>query len=195
MGPLKKYAAVAFALLALLLLVIPTGCGGGEISTPMADAQVPEVVEVTNVATSTTEPLPFDALSTFESKDPFVVKYAPPQSTSSSVTSTTLAATTTTVTAPPVTNPSNTTTTMPPASTTTTVLHSLKVISVETIGGQPVVTFEVDRSVYADRREGDIVSTSWGQIKVVDVDPEAAEVVFLHGSEIRVLKVGQEYLQ
>lgn len=194
-------------MLVVLLLaagLTASGCGGNE---PEPTAGLEEVVLVANTpaasTTTTTSPVGFDSLSTFESKDPFVprivkVSATPAASGGASDTTTTSDGSTTTS----VPGSSSTSTTAPPSSTTTstptkvtTPLHSLKVLSIGVANGVPVVTFEVDDVVYEDRREGDIESTPWGQIKVVDIDPEAQEVVFLHGSEIRVLKVGEEYLK
>jgi hypothetical protein len=162
-------------------------------------------VEVATVAatTSSTAPLPYDSLSTFESKDPFIPRVVAAASSGSS-SNTTVPGSTPTTAAPgsatttTVPTGQTTSTTLPAPQTTTTVappLHSLEVISIEVYSGQPVVTFKVDGTTYESKREGDIVSTSWGQIKVVDIEPEAQEAVFLHGSEIRVLKVGQEFLK
>jgi hypothetical protein len=199
-GTSKGRSLAALLLVTLLVAVGLTGCGGDdqattELSSPTAGAQV-EVLPV--AATTTTAPLSYDALSTFESKDPFVPKVV--EVTQSSSSATTVPGSPTTTAAPTTTTTVGTTpTTAPQQPTTTTTLapplHSLKVMSIETYSGQPVVTFKVDGVTYQSKREGDIVATSWGQIKVIDVDPDAAEVVFLHGSEIRVLKVGQEYLK
>jgi len=40
-----------------------------------------------------------------------------------------------------------------------------------------------------------MVSTSWGQIKVIDIDPDTQTVILLHGSETRVMQVGQAILK
>ena len=77
----------------------------------------------------------------------------------------------------------------------TTPLHSLKVLSIDEVNGEPVVTFEVDGVVYEDKHEGDVVSTSWGQIEVVEIDAANQTVVFLHGSETRTLAVGEQFLK
>jgi hypothetical protein len=206
-GTRRALTVTSLVLLALVVGIGLTGCGGdGEPTADLASPSGAIVVEAATVAatTTTTAPLPYDALSTFESKDPFIPRVVE-VSGSSGGSATTLAGGTTNTTAAPA---STTTTQAPSGSTTTSVtnpptptttlappLHSLKVVSIETYSGQPVVTFRIDGVAYQSKREGDIVSTSWGQIKVIDIDPDAREVVFLHGSEIRVLKVGQEFLK
>ncbi len=180
---LNKTAKLLLLSLLGLLVLAALGCGGGEEaateSTPVAEEAAPAAAPPAQpVSVSTTVPLVVDALSTFESKDPFV-----PQS---------------------VTNPggggSNTVTTSGSTATTapssvSNALHSLKVLSIDAVNDIPVVTFEVDDVIYTEREEGDTVDTSWGQIKVIEIDAEDQVVVFLHGSETRSLGVGQEYLK
>jgi len=132
-----------------------------------------------------------DELSTFQSKDPFRQQALPPTSTTAgtgSTTTTSSGGTTTT------TSGGGTTSTTHPSGVTTP-LHSLKVLSIDEVNGEPVVTFEVDGVIYEDTHEGDVVSTSWGQIEVVEIDPVAQTVTFLHGSETRTLAVGEEFLK
>jgi hypothetical protein len=74
----------------------------------------------------------------------------------------------------------------------TSATHSLKVLSIDVVNGTPVVTFEVDGTTYADKEVGDVFNTSWGQIKVISINPQAQTVTFLHGSEVRTMGVGQE---
>jgi hypothetical protein len=94
------------------------------------------------------------------------------------------------------------TTTTTQATTTTTAphgtnneLHSLKILSISTINGSPVVTFQVDSTVYSDVQKGDTVSTSFGQIKVLDINTSSQTVTLLHGSETELLSVGQTILK
>ena len=47
--------------------------------------------------------------------------------------------------------------------------HTLKILSVKEVGGAPACTFKVDSTIYKDQRVGDVVSTSWGQIQVVEI--------------------------
>jgi hypothetical protein len=70
-------------------------------------------------------------------------------------------------------------------------LHSLKILSISTVSGVAVVTFRVDSTTYKDKRAGDVVSTTWGQVKVVDINTSSKVVTLLHGSETLILGVGQ----
>jgi hypothetical protein len=147
-----------------------------------------------------------EAFSTFNSKDPFIQQAVPPTSESSTTTEingnttttsgsgTTTTRYTTTTRWTTTTRPSGTTsTTKPPTTTTTTPPHAhyLKVLSVGVVGNADAVTFQVDNSIYKDKREGDVVSSSWGQIQVLDINSTSKVVTLLHGSETRVLTVGQ----
>lgn len=165
-----------------------------------------------------------EQLSTFKLKDPFIqqaVSTAEPSTTTPPTTYATTTTTrpgatttiycpttvtwhhTTTTTSRPstttTTHPPTTTTTKPPLTTTTATtvlyLHMLKILSIEEVDGRPVVTFQVDNSVYKDRGIGDVVSTSWGQIKVLDLNSTSKVVTLLHGSETLVLSAGQEIYQ
>ena len=77
----------------------------------------------------------------------------------------------------------------------TTPQHSLKVLSIDEVNGEAVVTFTVDGVTYQDKHEGDVVSTSWGQIEVIEIDAGSQTVVFLHGSETVTLAVGQQIVK
>jgi hypothetical protein len=59
------------------------------------------------------------------------------------------------------------------------------------VSGAAAVTLQVDSSVYKDKRIGSVISTSWGQIKVLDVNVSSKVVTLLHGSETLNLIVGQ----
>ncbi|MCL5736785.1 MAG: hypothetical protein M1274_14610, partial [Actinobacteria bacterium] len=78
-------------------------------------------------------------------------------------------------------------------STTTTVAHThtLKILSISTVSGAAVVTFRVDNTTYQNKHAGDVVSTTWGQIKVLDISTSSKVVTLLHGSETLTLGVGQ----
>jgi len=81
-----------------------------------------------------------------------------------------------------------------PTSTTSTTaphVHTLKVLGVAQVGGAAAVTVLVDSSVYKDKRIGSVISTSWGQIKILDVNVGSKVVTLLHGSETLNLVVGQ----
>jgi hypothetical protein len=179
------------AVLALLLLL--EGCSGGSDET--TTTTLPPQGTVTTVAggettTGSTIPVAIDQLSTFQSKDPFRQQALPPTTATTATggsTTTTGGGSTTTTTG------GSTTTTHP--SDVTTPMHSLKVLSIDEVNGEPVVTFEVDGVIYEDKHEGDVVSTSWGQIEVVEIDAANQTVVFLHGSETRTLAVGEQFLK
>ena len=180
------------AVLALLLLL--EGCigGGDETTTTTLPPQQGTMTTVAGGETTTgsTIPVAIDELSTFQSKDPFRQQALPPTTATTAAggsTTTTAGGSTTTTTG------GSTTTTHP--SDVTTPLHSLKVLSIDEVNGEPVVTFEVDGVIYEDKHEGDVVSTSWGQIEVVEIDAENQTVVFLHGSETRTLAVGEQFLK
>ena len=51
------------------------------------------------------------------------------------------------------------------------------------VDGAPAVTFQVDNNVYEDQRVGDTVSTSWGDVTVVDINTDAKMVTLLHGGK------------
>lgn len=179
------------ALLVAAMALLVGGCifGGDEV-TDTTQPVAPADTTPTSVTGDTTA-VALDELSTFQSKDPFKQQALPPTSTttgSGGTTTTTGSGTTTT------TGTGGTTTTTKPSGVKTS-LHSLKVLSIDVVNGVPVVTFEVDDTVYEDRKEGDVVSTSWGQIEVVSIDAQGQTVVFLHGSETRTLAVGQEFLK
>jgi hypothetical protein len=203
MGREKRAPMGLWACLLVLVVALAAGCGAGA----QASEQIPDYAEPDGTApgddaltTTSTVPLAFDELSTFESKDPFVAKVVASVSKASAAPAGTV--TTAPGTTPTTANPGSTTTTLAGQTTATTApskvttaLHSLKVLSIETVNEEPVVTFEVDDVVYQDRREAEVVSTSWGQVQVVEIDAEGQGVVLLHGSETRVLKVGQEFLK
>lgn len=197
--------AVAVALVILAVALSVGACSGGGATTttafapvvtePAAGATVVTVAE--NTTTGSTVPAAIDELSTFKSKDPFRQQALPPTTRATTANTNATTATTgetgTTRTTTRTTVHYSTTTTHP--SSVTTPLHSLKVLSIDQVNGEAVVTFQVDGTVYADKHEGAVVSTSWGQIEVVDIDAANQRVVFLHGSETRTLAVGESFLK
>lgn len=187
--------------------MLAIGCAAGGGDGPTA-AQL-ETGASPTVAALSQNPNVADAelLSTFKSKDPFIQQNVEVSTTTTTSTPGGSGGTTTTRVSPTTTYrpnittttryipwpPASTTTTKPPATTTTTAphLHTLKILSVGDVGGSAAVTFQVDSSVYKDRRIGDVVSSSWGQIKVLDLSPASKVATLLHGSETLVLSVGQ----
>ncbi|MFH0916810.1 MAG: hypothetical protein V1912_10235, partial [bacterium] len=143
-----------------------------------------------------------EALSTFKSKDPFIPQAVPPSTsttgpgspgTTSPGTGTTSYGTTTTYRGPATTYHVTTSTTAPPTTTTTAPhRHSLRILSVEVVSGAAAVTLQVDNSVYKNKRVGDVISTSWGQIKVLDLSTASKVATLMHGSETLVLSAGQQ---
>ena len=196
-----RFSPILAGLLLIVALALSIGgCSGGGATTTTAPAQQAIGSTAVTVATSTGSTLPaaIDELSTFKSKDPFRQQALPPTTLATSTSSTTATtggngSTTTTTYHSTTTTYHSTTTTQP--SSVTTPLHSLKVLSIDEVNGEPVVTFQVDGTVYDDKHEGAVVSTSWGQIEVVDIDAVNQKVVFLHGSETRTLAVGESFLK
>ena len=190
-------------LLALAAGLVTVGCfGGGEDSDTVTTLSVGAASgsdTTTTLFAVDSEADENAALSTFRSKDPFIQQAQPPVST----TATTSGGSPGTTGGSPTTRPPSSTsttqgggggtTTTVPTSTSTTAphAHTLKVLSIAEVGGKPAVTFQVDGSVYRDKRIGDVVSTSWGQIKVLDISTSSRVTTLLHGSETVVLGVGQ----
>jgi len=188
---------IVLALLLAAGIVALSGCmgigGGGEEPADTTVVSTSDTLAEGDAETQTATTLvSLDSMSTFKSKDPFVQQALPPTTTTTGSGGTT--STTTTTGSSTSTTESGTTSTTQP-SEVDTPLHSLRVLSIDVINDTPVVTFEVDGTVYEDREIGDIVSTSWGDIEVVDIDAGAQLVTFLHGSETRILGTGQEFLK
>ncbi len=193
-----RVSTILSGLLALVaLLVLLQGCSGGDdttTTTALPPSETTTTIAPGETTTGSTVPVAIDELSTFQSKDPFRQQALPPTTAttkagSSSTTSTTAHSSTTSTTS----HSSSTTTTHP--SDVTTPQHSLKVLSIDEVNGEAVVTFTVDGVTYQDKHEGDVVSTSWGQIEVIEIDAGSQTVVFLHGSETVTLAVGQQIVK
>lgn len=207
MKPKSYSSAVAAILVVLGLVSALVGCASGNDSATETTLR-PVTTEVVSGGAGSNTPstasgtgLDADALSTFRSKDPFIqqavtatttVTTVPPTNTTG-FTTTTYRGTTSTYYRPTTTTSHGvTTTTVKPTTTTVRHLHSLKILSIGTVSGSPAVTFQVDNSVYKDRRAGDVVSTSWGQVKVVDINTTSKVATLLHGSETLIMTVGQQ---
>ena len=202
----RRVAAMLLLLAGLSMSLIGCGDDASDEMSDQTSSQLQRPATTTTVASPVQSPTDADAeqLSTFVSKDPFIqqnVEVSTTTTTTSggpgSSTSTTRVTPTTTYRPGTTTTtrhiPGTTSTTRPPSTTTTTAahLHTLKILSVGDVGGAPAVTFQVDTSIYKDRRVGDVVSSSWGQIKVLDLSPSSKVATLLQGSEILVLSVGQ----
>jgi len=213
---LKSPQSIIVAALLVVGLALPVqGCIGVR-TEGFATTQSPETTLQTDEEPTSPEAgdslagLDPEAFSTFESKDPFVQQAAAPDTTTpttptpptssgatttpSYATNTTFYLTTTTAHGGTNTTAHGTTTTAKPSTTTTTAphTHTLKILSIATIGGAAAVTLQVDNSVYKDKRVGDAISTSWGQVKILDLSTASKVATILHGSETLVLTVGQQ---
>jgi hypothetical protein len=199
LGRRRRVIGVLAVLLVVSVTAVAGACAGGDsMSTTNLPASTGRTTTSTTlVAMDGSGELgtQADALSTFKSKDPFIQQALPTTSTSETIPPVDNSTTSTyyTTTSYHTTTTSHTTTTRWSTTTTTAAhLHSLKVLSVATMSGAATVTFKVDSTVYKDKRAGDVVSSTWGQIKVVDVNVAGKVVTLLHGSETLTLSVGQQ---
>lgn len=76
-------------------------------------------------------------------------------------------------------------------STSYAVSHSIRALSIETHNGVPSATIVVDGTTFAAEKVGAVVTTSWGQIKVVGINGPAQTVTILHADVQVTLRVGQ----
>lgn len=186
---------IAVSLLGILCLVLGVlGCGS--VSTTTLTPGASTTAKPVPATTTTTEVVVLDLLSTFEAKDPFI-QQAVSTTTTTKATTTTKPGTTTTKPGTTSTTGSGTTSTTGSGSTTTTVSsrHSMKALSISTTNGVSTATIEVDDVVYQNKPVGEILNTGWGQVKITRIDVSAQAVTVLHGSETRVLYVGQEIIK
>jgi hypothetical protein len=192
-------------LLAAVLLVagsatLLAGCmgAGGTSSSPSSLRQARVATTAQSVADASQQPVvvgPADSYSSFQSKDPFVQQQVVTattqrQSQTPSRPPVVTPSTTPTTQAPGATTTSSTSTTttsIPTTSTTSFFAHMIQVLAVGVVGDVPAVTFQVDNNVYPDQREGDSVSTSWGDVKVVGINTDAKVVTLLHEGQTLTL--------
>jgi hypothetical protein len=78
-------------------------------------------------------------------------------------------------------------------SSTTQGGHTISVTHIDSQNGVAVATIVVDGKTYADKKAGDVFSTSWGDIKIVSVDAAGQTVTILHGDVTLTLPVGQTF--
>jgi hypothetical protein len=71
----------------------------------------------------------------------------------------------------------------------------LQILQVHDVSGTAAVTFQVDNNVYQDQHVGDKVSTSWGDVTVVDIDTTAKVVTLLHDSQTLTMAETQVLFQ
>ena len=69
--------------------------------------------------------------------------------------------------------------------------HSITVLSITSQNGVAVVTFEVDGKTYADKTQGAVIVTSWGEIEVIAINVNAQTVTIMHGDQTLTLHAGQ----
>jgi hypothetical protein len=69
--------------------------------------------------------------------------------------------------------------------------HSITVLSINSQDGVAVATFEVDGKTYSDKKQGDVFSTSWGEIEILSINVNAQTVTILHGDQTLTLHAGQ----
>jgi hypothetical protein len=202
--PRLHRSVIVATLLVLGLGALIAGCmGAGEDADTTQGATIAQQSTSPSTASLSAAALnrvDGELLSTFKSKDPFIQQALPPTTTSTTsgggVTTTTSGGGSTTTTHFTTTTyrpPSTTTTTHVSTTTTTTAphRHTLKILSVGVVDGAAAVTFQVDNSIYKDKNKGDVVSSSWGQIQVLDINTTSKVVTLLQGSETLVLTVGQ----
>jgi hypothetical protein len=191
---IKAIVVVALVVTGLVLAI--GGCGGGGAAATSTTASSAVLPSTATTTTTVLAALPLDELSTFESKDPFIQQAVPTTAASSTTTGTgptTTSHSTTTTQHTTTTHSGSTSSTIP--TSVTSPSHSLKVLSIDVINGTPVVTIQVDGTVYADKKVGASFSTGWGGIKILAIDPQAQTVTLLHGSETLTLRVGQSILK
>ncbi len=192
----KRALQSAVLMLGGLALVLSACFGSGGEGTGASPEKTSAAARTTTVTTASAAVSfgPADPYSTFRSKDPFIQQAQPPSTTSTTQAAPTSTVSSTTSTTSSSSTTTSTATTSTTASTTTTTsffAHLLQVLSVTTYEGGPAVTFQVDNTVYRNHRVGDVVSTSWGQIKVLEIDTVSKVVKLLHGSETLELREGQ----
>ena len=69
--------------------------------------------------------------------------------------------------------------------------HSITVLSISSQNGVAVATFEVDGKTYSDKEQGDVFSTSFGEIEVLSINVNAQTVTIMHGDQTLTLHAGQ----
>lgn len=69
--------------------------------------------------------------------------------------------------------------------------HTISVLSITSSNGAAMATFEVDRKTYADKKVGDVFSTSAGEIQVIAINGDAQTVTIVLGDQTLTLRAGQ----
>jgi hypothetical protein len=69
--------------------------------------------------------------------------------------------------------------------------HTISVLSITSSNGIAMATFEVDGKTYADKKVGDVFSTSAGEIQVIAINVDAQTVTIVLGDQTLTLRAGQ----
>jgi hypothetical protein len=69
--------------------------------------------------------------------------------------------------------------------------HSISVLSVTSQNGTALVTLEVDGKTFSDLQQGEVISTSWGEIEIVSININSQTVTIRHGDQTLTLHAGQ----
>jgi hypothetical protein len=69
--------------------------------------------------------------------------------------------------------------------------HTISVLSVTSSNGVALATIEVDGKTYPDKKVGVVISTSWGQVKILAINVSAQTVTVMHGDQTVTLRAGQ----
>jgi len=69
--------------------------------------------------------------------------------------------------------------------------HSISVLSITSSNGAAMATFEIDGKTYADKKVGDVFSTSAGEIQVIAINGDAQTVTIVLGDQSLTLRAGQ----
>lgn len=79
------------------------------------------------------------------------------------------------------------------SSTTTSTAsgHSITVLSINESNGTSLVSLEIDKKTYTDKKTGQTFSTTWGEVKVLSIDQAAQTVTIMHGDQTITLRAGQ----
>lgn len=186
---IRLFAAMLLAVASVMLLAL--GCGS-KATPPSATSTTATPLPATT--TTTTEAVVLDLLSTFEAKDPFI-QQAVTSSSGSGTTPTSGGGGSSSSTTSTTGTPGSSSTSSSSTSSTSSIRHSMKALSINTVNGVTTCTIEVDGVIFQDKKVDDILSTNWGQVKILRIDVAAQTVTVLHGSETRVLTVGREIIK
>jgi hypothetical protein len=69
--------------------------------------------------------------------------------------------------------------------------HSISVLSITSQNGTALVTLDVDGKTYADKQQGAVIVTSWGEIEIIAINVNAQTVTIMHGDQTMTLHAGQ----